>query len=113
MEKKRVTYRDDDPIVTRKAGDTEVWVGGCMRSKGLEYCEYLYVQRETREEVGGGRANEGCGGHQERGALHEPIRETAVGYGGIRGAGGGSFMERFGAERVSTTSDPRFLRARP
>jgi hypothetical protein len=81
--------RDESPIVTREADDTGVWVGGCMRSEGLEYSEYLYVQRETREEVGG--VNRGGGGHRESGTLHDPIRgETAVGCGRPR-AGGGEF----------------------
>jgi hypothetical protein len=103
--------RDESPIVTREADDTGVWVGGCMRSEGLEYSEYLYVQRETREEVGG--VNRGGGGHRESGTLHDPIRgETAVGCGRPR-AGGGEFYGKTGADSLSTTSDPRFLRARP
>lgn len=55
MGERGLTYRDESPIVTREAVDTggSVGVGGCMRSEGLEYSEYLYVQRETREGVGG------------------------------------------------------------
>jgi hypothetical protein len=105
--------RDDGPIVTRKAGDTEVWIGGCMRSEGLEYGEYLYVQRETREEVGRGErtgAVSGTGREVHFTILFER-RRSGMGEYGEQEAG--SFMERLGAERVSTTSDPRFLRARP